>query len=147
MVFSKVVPISLLKYAQVKNALTTEESKPDQLVVILARTGTNKLLMSIQERHRFTQMLVLKLIIAEILTRSRQFGAIPQIQRRDGNCVNLFQDPKRKSSLDLKNVLERNVKDTEDAKTRQEVEELVWLGTNRVLTRTLEPLPDIQILV
>jgi hypothetical protein len=49
--------------------------------------------------------------------------------------------------LDLKNVLERNAKDTEDAKTRQEVEELVWLGTNRVLIRTLEPLLDIQILV
>jgi hypothetical protein len=61
--------------------------------------------------------------------------------------VNPFQDQKRKSSSDLKNVLEKNVHYTEDAKTRQEVEKLVWLGVNKALTSILEPLLDIQKLV
>ena len=44
----------------------------------------------------------------------------------------------------LKNVQERNVQDTEVIRIRLLVEELVWLGTNRVHTSIVEHHRDIQ---
>jgi hypothetical protein len=66
------------------------------------------------------------------------FGVIPLIQRRDGNFVTQF------NLMMLKNVQERNVQNTEVIRIRLLVEELVWLGPNRVHTSIAEPHRNIQ---
>lgn len=58
----------------------------------LAKNGQSKHHRSIPELHKRDLVKALVIItIAETQMEETQFGAIPLIQRKDGNTVNLFQ--------------------------------------------------------